>query len=331
MKETTISISIRTILTTLLVVLGVFFLYQIRDIAISFFLALIIMSALNPGVTWFEKKHVPRTLGILILYLFVIMLLALLFTVVVPPLSKEISRMIQSLEFTKIPLQLDHFSLDIKDLGPVINQFGQSISSVISVISTTFSSIFFIFTLLVMSFYLLSGRKTLHENIIFWKHPEKWDHLLKEFIDTIEVQLGGWVRGEIMLMLSIGIITYVVLSLLSIPFALPLAVIAGLLEILPNIGPTISAVPAIAVAFLFVSPTMAAIVCILYVLIQQVENSLLVPKVMKAAVNVEPLTSILLILIGAKLHGVSGALLAIPLYIVVRSGMKIFLRETGRA
>src|SRR5690606_25972552 len=113
------------------------------------------------------------------------------------------------------------------------------------------------------------------------------------------------------------IATYVGLMLLGVPYAVPLAIIAGLLEIIPNIGPTISAIPAILVPLLVMhDPVTALFVAALYIIIQQVENNVLVPKIMQSAVGIHPLITILLIIIGLKLSGVAGAILAVPLFLV---------------
>lgn len=337
MKETTIHISTRTIFITFLSLISIFLIYQVRDILVTLFLSLIIMSAFNPGVTWFEKKKVPRPLGITILYLLVFGALSLLFTLIIPPLAGELSNMVRQFEIPNLPRELTELKFTIQDIGTLLGQVGSSLTSVFSVISTTFSGVFFFFTLMVMSFYLLLERKQLHKKLFWIKHPQRYEDLMKEFIDQMELQLGGWVRGQLLLMLSIGMITYVVLALLNIPYALPLAVLAGLFEILPNLGPTIAAIPAIIVALLFVSPTMAVIVMVLYIAIQQLENNVFVPRIMKAAVNVEPLTSIVLILVGVRIgesvvgNNVLGALLAIPIYIVIRTGVQIYLRENHKA
>lgn len=328
MQHTTIHVSARTIITILSTVLGIYLLYQVKDIIVTLFLSLIIMSALNPGVNALEKKKVPRPLGIAMLYLAVFGVLFLLFSLIVPPLAHEITTMVRSLQFANLPKELTEFKFTIQDFSTILGQVGSSLNSVISVITTTFSSIFFLFTLLVMSFYLLLQRKTLHKMFFWVPHSKKFEDLSEEFMNTMEVQLGGWVRGQLLLMFSIGLVTFVILTILSIPYALPLAVLAGFLEILPNLGPTIAAVPAVLVTLILISPSLALIVLLMYIVIQQIENHFLVPHIMKAAVNVEPLTSIILILVGARLGQVTGALLAIPIYIILRSAVQIYLRET---
>ena len=129
-------------------------------------------------------------------------------------------------------------------------------------------------------------------------------------------KLGGWLRGQLILAVAVGLIVYIGLTLMNIPYALTLAMLAGILEIVPIIGPIVSAVPAIMIAFT-VSPATALMVTIFYILVQELENKLLVPQVMKHSVGLNPVTIIIIILIGAKLMGIIGILLSVPIASVV--------------
>ena len=111
--------------------------------------------------------------------------------------------------------------------------------------------------------------------------------------------------------LTIGVITWLVLTILGIPFALPLAILAGFLEIIPTIGPIIAAIPAVIVAFA-ISPLTGLVVMLAYVGIQIAENNILVPKIMQKAVGLNPIVILVAILIGGQLFGIIGALLSIP-------------------
>lgn len=130
-------------------------------------------------------------------------------------------------------------------------------------------------------------------------------------IHLVEEKLGAWLRGQVILSLSIGLITWIALTILGIPFALPLAILAGFLEIIPTLGPIIAAIPATIVA-LAISPVMALTVIGVYTGIQIAENNFLVPKIMQKAVGLNPVVIIIAILIGGNLMGVAGALLSIP-------------------
>jgi len=138
-----------------------------------------------------------------------------------------------------------------------------------------------------------------------------------DFMKRIEERLGSWVRAEFLLMTIIGVMSYVGLRILGIDFSLPLAVIAGLLEVVPNIGPTVAAVPAV-IFGLTISPLYGLAVAALYFLIQQIENTLIVPKVMSKELGINPLVVIICLAVGFKLGGISGVLLAVPIFLVVQ-------------
>jgi predicted PurR-regulated permease PerM len=174
-----------------------------------------------------------------------------------------------------------------------------------------------------MTFYLLLERINLTKylTVLFGADKEKEVIIV---INNIEKRLGSWVRGELTLMVLIGLMSYIGLRLLGVEFALPLAILAGLLEILPNIGPVVSAVPAVLTG-LMISPMMALAILALYFLIHQAENTLVAPKVMQKVVGINPLVTILSLAIGFKLAGVSGAILAIPVVLVIQEIANWFL------
>ena len=131
-------------------------------------------------------------------------------------------------------------------------------------------------------------------------------------------------------MLIVGAITFVGVMILGVPYPLPLALLAGLLEVIPNVGPTVSAIPAIILAAINLGWPATIATLVLYIVIQQLENNLIVPRVMKKNVDVNGLTSILCILIGGSLFGVVGALLAVPLFIVLRTIFEVWRKYTPK-
>jgi predicted PurR-regulated permease PerM len=145
---------------------------------------------------------------------------------------------------------------------------------------------------------------------------------ISEIIDKLEEKLGGWARGELILMTIIGTLTYTGLSLLGIPFALPLAILAGIFEIIPIIGPTVSAIPSVIIGF-SISPIVGVAAASLAFLIQQVENYVFVPKIMQKSVGVNPIVTLLSLAIGFRLSGVLGGLIAVPVVISIQ----VFLKE----
>lgn len=308
-----IEISHRTIVFTVFFLLGLWFLYEIRQIILALFVSLVLMSAFNPSVNRLEKWHFPRWLGILIIYFGVLGILILALAGVIPALIDQTGSFAE-----RIPLLFRQFTflgIDPNILASQITQLGTIPANILKLTVSLFSNIISIFALFVITFYLLLERRNLDRYLqaLFGEGGEK---KAKEFVDKVENRLGSWVRGEMTLMVIIGVMTYLGLRFLGIEFALPLAILAGFLEIVPNIGPTISAVPAV-LAGLAVSPTMALAVAALYFLIQQAENTLIVPKVMQKTVGVNPLVTILSLAIGFKLAGPIGAVLAVPVVLLI--------------
>jgi predicted PurR-regulated permease PerM len=129
--------------------------------------------------------------------------------------------------------------------------------------------------------------------------------------------MGGWARGELILMLSVGTATYVGLSLLGIPYALPIAIFAGLFELIPFLGPIISAIPSVLIGF-GISPVMGIGAAALAFLIQQMENYILVPKVMEKSAGVSPLMTLIALAVGARLAGTVGAIISVPVLITLQ-------------
>lgn len=322
-----VTVSPLSIIFTILFILGLYGIYYIRFVLILIFISFILTVALNPIVKFFNKKlKLPQVPSIAGAYVFIVLLFGLSIGLLIPPLAKQFVHLVNTFNIPFLQEQVKNFNFTLQELSSVVSNFGDGFTVIFNVISTTFNGFFTIFTVLVMSFYFMLERSTFHLKARWFTKNETKIQQFKDFIDSIELQLGGWVRAQSILMLSIFLITYISLSLISVPYALPLALIAGLLEIVPNLGPTLSMIPAIFIAYITFGPVMAGIVFLLYIVIQQLENNILVPKVMKASANVNPLVAIVSIMIGLELAGIIGALLAIPLYIMGRTLFKTFIQ-----
>lgn len=312
-------LNVPTIVFTVFFILGLYFLFQIRDILTLLFLSFILMVALNPVAKKIAKfTKIGRTPSILLAFVVFIFLLIGFLAILIPPLVNQLSGVVRFVNIPFMQSHLNELTFSLSELSNIASQIGTSVNALWGIIGSTFSSIFTLFTLFVLSFFMLQERQDLHKKMNWLFKDSQEVERIRVIIDMIEDQLGGWVRGELVLMLVIGLMTFIGLSVLGVPYAVPLALLAGALEIVPNIGPTIAAVPAIIVAYITMGPFMAGAVLILNLIIQQLENNLIVPHVMKASANVSPLVSIVAILIGVQLGGVIGALLAVPLYIVIR-------------
>lgn len=300
------------IIAALLVVAAGWFILQIKDILILFFIAYILMAALKPYVHFLTKYKIPRPISVAVLYIATLSVVVLLIIPLIPFFSTQISSLIKSFpKYLDDILHALQINIQASQIETVItSQLAAISSNAFAVTGAILSSIFSLFLVFVVSFYLMIDESRLKKelSVLF---PKKDREGVLNITQQVEEKLGAWFRGQIVLCFSIGLLTWIVLSLIGFPFALPLALLAGILEIVPTIGPILSAVPAVIVA-LSVSPGLALLIVILYIFIQTLENNVLVPKVMQRAVGLNPIVIILAITIGAQLLGVLGALLSIP-------------------
>lgn len=308
-----IEISHRTIIFTILFLTLLWVVFQVREIILMLFVSLILMSAFNPAVDRLEKLRLPRGVAILIVYVLVWTVVGLVVAGIVPALVDQTSRLIHLIPSAISQVEL--FNSNQQAITQqLLSQIGTLPENLLKFTVGLFGNLLAVLTTLVMTFYLLLERKHLNKYLSTIWGGDKSAHIAKT-INEIERRLGSWVRGELVLMLAVGTFTYIGLSILGVDIALPLSILAGILEIVPNIGPTISAVPAVLVA-LTIHPLTALATASLYFLVQLTENNLLVPKVMQKAVGVNPLISILGLMVGLRLAGPAGAILAIPTIIV---------------
>lgn len=306
-----IDISHKTIIFIALFVLGLWITYLILDLLLLIFVAVILTSALNPLVEFFQKLKIPKILAIIFTYLIMIAVVGAILAGLVPPLIEQSGNLIAALP----PGVAQMFQLDRIDISTIQTDLTNVTGNVYGVAVAIFNNLITIILLLVLTFYLLLERDDLKSrgSSIFIGNEIR----VKNLIAKVEEKLGAWFIGQMFLSVIIGVITYIGLLVLNIPYALPLALLAGVMEVVPVIGPIIAAIPAVIIAFT-VAPILAAGVAGMYFVIQQLENHLIVPQVMKRAVGLNPLVVILAIAIGGRLLGIGGALLAVPIVVVLQ-------------
>ena len=191
----------------------------------------------------------------------------------------------------------------------------KSASDLFSTAVNIFGGIFSLFLILVISFYLSVQKKGVQRVLTSLAPREHRDYLLSLW-ERSQKKLGRWLQGQLFLGVIIGVLVYVGLSLLNVKFALLLAVLAGILEIFPYIGPVMAAIPAVILGLLQ-APILGLWVLILYIVIQQMENHLIVPLVIGKIVKLNPVVVILALLIGWKLGSIPGMILAVPITAVL--------------
>lgn len=323
---TKVEISHRTIIFTLILLAAVWVVFQIRDVLYLLFISFILMSALRPIVDGMERIRVPRVVSILILYGLVFGGLGAGIASMIPTLSTQSAKL-----FNQLPDVLSRvFPYISSDIQALLQQVAPVGENLVRVTLGVFSNMLAVVTVMTFTFYFLLERRHLQDFLVAllgnFTGERAFDVLLR-----IEKRLGSWVLGQLCLMLFVGLLVYGGLFFLRVEYALPLAILAGLLEIVPTIGPTVSAVPSVLVAFSnSPSPWLAVSVIALYIIVQQVENNILVPLIMKRSVGLPPILTIVALMIGAKFGGITGAVLAVPVLIAIQEVVNSFPVAKGK-
>lgn len=331
-------ISSGTIIRTILIILLFVLLYILKDVVIIFLFALVIASGISPFANWLDERRFPRVLGVLGLYLAVLGSAVLVLSLVVPYISDDINRLITSLPqvVERVSTSLDNaqqsspryfdFLGEVQNILSSMSSYLQQASqSVVGLIINIFGGLLSFVAILVISFYLSVTRKGV-ESFLSSVVPEKYERYVLTLWKRTEIKVGKWIQGTLLLALIVGLVTYIGLSLLGIRFALILSLLIMVLELVPMVGPVVAAIPAIGLAFMQ-SPTLGIYVLILYVIIQQIENHVLVPLILGKTLNLHPVVIILALLVGQRLAGIPGMILAVPVSTILVEMLDDVARE----
>ena len=310
-----IEISHKTVIFTVFFLLFLWFLYFIKDILLELFVALLLTAILEPLVNTLSKVKIPRGVSVLVSYILFFGAVAGVIALIVPALVEQTASFVASLPgyLSNIGIA-EALSEDL--VGEFLIRLGNIPGEVVRFTISLFSNLLSVLTVLVFAFYMLLARERLQDSLGFFFGDEKKKEL-GTIIDTLEKRLGGWARGEISLMLLVGVSTFIGLSLIGIPFALPLSILAGILEIVPYLGPVIAAIPSVIIGF-GISPLTGFGVAALAFVIQQLENYVFVPKVMEKSVGVSPIITLLALAIGARVAGIVGMIISVPSVITLQ-------------
>lgn len=317
-----IEISYKTIVFAVLFVVLLWFLYYIKDIILQIFVALLFTIILNPTVTKLQRYRIPRGVSVLIVYLMLLALLIFIIATLIPALVDQTSRFTSAIPGILEGLNIPVFIVE-QATRDLTSQISNLPSQVIRLGVSIFSNIVSLLTVFIFALYFLLARNKLDSqlsNLLTREQVRRVEAVLVR----LEKELGGWARGQLILMFMVGLSTYIGLVILGIPYALPLALLAGVLELVPNLGPFLAAVPAVLVG-LVISPFTGVAVAALGFLIQQIENYFFVPKVMERAAAVSPVVTLLALVIGFRVAGVVGAVLSVPVVITTRVLLSEFM------
>jgi len=360
-EKVLVHLAVSSIVKAAVAVLGIVLVaalfYAIRDKIILLLLAIFLAVVIDPGVTFLERSKMPRGFAILLVYLLALTLLLFLVVSLIPIIAEQIQQMA-----VRLAERIDMFLADprfhLPLIGEEINQylnallhqvladisvggslqtlqqFGQRLSnaaqgSLIFVVGVAGSVVQFIVQLifvLVLAFFLQLEK----EGVVRWVRvflPYRYRRYAEGKAEAIHRKLAQWIHGQLMLSLSIGIIVFAALSILRMPYALTLAVLAAFTEFVPVVGPIIAAIPSVFIALAQSGFVPALIVAVVYYGIQWCENNLLVPLIMKRAVGLSPIAVMFAMLVGVSfpetIHPILGMLLAVP----VSTILSIFIQD----
>ncbi len=324
-------ISYKSIFKVTLVIVLVLLISRIMDILILLFISVILVSSIKPLIHRLDRLKIPKNLATLIIVFGFVGTLSGVLYIGSAPLISEVTYFVSHFgEFVNsisknynlaIPNQGETFNFIRNSSGALGDQLGNTSKQLFTIGSGLLNVVLSMLALIALTFYQLADENKVRDFVAsFFGHNSS---KAKAIINRAEKKLGAWFRGQLCLMLFVGTITYLLLFIFGFKdstgtiakFALPLAVIAGTLEIIPVVGPTIALIPAIFVGAA-VSPWWALIILVIYLVIQQVESNIVIPRVMSKAVGLDPIVTILGIIIGNNLMGPIGSLLSVPVMAV---------------
>jgi predicted PurR-regulated permease PerM len=332
----TVRTIVRTVLVVVCVALILYLLFLLRKpiswLLISIFLAV----ALSPLVNG-AARHMKRGLAIAVVYIGLLLIPILLIALIVPPLITEANNFAENVpqyaddvtEFVQENERLRNLNEDYDITGKLEEEaaklperLGGAAGTLRDIGFGIVSSLFALLTILVMTAFLLGSGHRWVQSIIASRPPAQRDRLRRS-LENMAGAVSGYVAGALTIAVIAGVATYIVLTILGVPFSGPLAVLAGLMSLIPMIGATIAAV-LIGVVTLFEDfPTTTIIWAVWAIVYQQLENNLIQPQIQKRTVNVHPFITIVAVLFGGTLLGVMGAIIAIP----IAASIQILLRE----
>ncbi len=321
--EQTINISTRTFVKAILFVLVLWLLWFLRDIVAMLLVSIMLASLIDPLADWLEKNRIPRGLAVLGVYTVIGAVASLVLVLLIPVLITQSTQLVSKLgvfseDFTTSFVQIQSFSeshglsKNVQDAFANAQQaISSSFSSIFSTVTGFVGSVAAMLIVFVLTYYMVAeedGLRKCLKNLA----PVEYQPYISQLLARMQKKIGAWLRGQLILGLVVGVAIYIGLKILGVEYALLLALIAGLFEIIPYAGPVLSLIPTAIIGFAQ-SPVLGIGVVILYLIVQQVENHVLVPKIMQKVTGLNPVFSILALLIGVKVAGFIGAVLAIPI------------------
>lgn len=331
-NEKILDVSWKTIVKIFIAVLLFFVILAVKDILIWFIFALTISVLFNPAISFLQKKRIPRGLAVVLIYVGIFGVISLLIFLITPLFISEIQTFLANFPgyFEKISPTLKGLGLQafsnlesfLRVLGATLEAMAENIfSALFSVFGGVFTALFVIFTAIFLS---LEERGV--ENSLMLLFPKKYEAQVMAIWQRCQKKVSGWFGARILACLFVGVASYIVFLVFGVEYPFTLALLSGILNFIPYIGPILTAV----ILFVLIFPEeqfKAIFTLISFGVIQQIENSVLSPILMKKFVGLPPALVLMSLVIGGKLWGLLGAVLAIPLFGILFEFFKEFLQR----
>jgi len=317
-KINIVDVSWMTYIRLVIVLAGLWLLWVIKDILFILLLVLIIVAAISPVVNKLSKK-IPRLLAIIFVYLLMVILLGLFSYLIFPPLVtevKELSKQLPDLALINSPEYVTLKAVIVSSQEGLVSLAKELTNFSSRIYSTTlgfFGGIITVITVIILSFYLLIEEHGAR-NFIKQHLPIENRETTVEILRRVVYKIGSWIKAQLWLGLIVGLLNFVGLLIIGLPYAISLAIWTAVTELIPYVGPVLGGIPTVIVAFLFfpAEPIKWVLIIIWFTAVQQLEAQFLVPKIMQKVIGLSPVIIILSILVGGKIAGLMGVILAIP-------------------
>ncbi len=359
-QEMHITFSIGSIIKAAIAVLGVYYLLaklliSIKSVLIIFLVALFLSAAFNPAVDKMQKHRIPRALGILIMYIVVLGVITLIFTSLVPIIANEVSDLaLRIKDYVQTIVSGDDESWFIQKIQPFANQIWENVDqaqilntltnslkaigskltdfagNAIGAIFTIFNGLFNLLLVLIITFFMVVNKQ--HTSNFFHSlFPHKYSSYISLKTKQISVKIGEWIRGQVLLALAMGLLTFIVFSIIGLKYALTLAMVAALAEFIPYLGPLITFLSAALIA-LNQDPVLLLWLIPAYAVMQFLEGNIMVPLIVGRSVGLNPVVVLFALLTGATIGvkiggsialGLVGMIIAVP----VANIISIFVQD----
>jgi predicted PurR-regulated permease PerM len=341
-RNSTITITTGTIVRTLLVLVLFALVYYLRDLALIILTAVVLSSAMEPAIVWLRKRGLGRLLSVILIYMVVLALFAGGVFFFVPPLLNDmlgfLNRLpddLRNIDFTDILnnstvlTNPTSFSVEQANISDTFGQSKEVIQALTGNFLKTTGAIFgglLSFILIVVLSFYFAVLETGVDDFLRIVTPVRYQDYVVNLWKRAQMKIGLWMQGQVLLGVIVGVLVYLGLTIIGVPYAFFLAILAFVFELIPVFGPIIAAVPAVILGFDDGGLTTGLFVIGLYLIIQQFENHLIYPLVVRKVVGVPPILVIIALIVGAKLAGFLGILLSVP----VSAALKEFVDDIQR-